>query len=45
MNPEADLSLWHVNLYGIELKLLLLLSMTALFLYRTTDTITEGYAE
>jgi hypothetical protein len=25
MNPEADLSLWHVNLYGSELKLLLLL--------------------
>jgi hypothetical protein len=25
MNPEADLSLWHVNLYGNELKLLLLL--------------------
>jgi hypothetical protein len=25
MNPEADLSLWHVNLYSSELKLLLLL--------------------
>jgi hypothetical protein len=25
MNPEADLSIWYVNLYGSELKLLLLL--------------------